>query len=344
MESAGKTALCAGIGNKLIKKGYNLGYMKPVKISENGSINEDGDVNFVKKVLGLEDSSEKLAPISLSYQELWESMTSDTDDFTQMLKKTFTKISAGKDIVIMEGLSGLVSDNVSTLACYRIAEILNSKVIVVLVYTPGLTPSVLSRVASELGDSLLGTIINFVPESNYEIVKHNVTNAFEEAGIKVLGVLPEARSLLGIRVSELAEVLDGEVIVCPDKTDELVENIMLGAMTMDSGIDYFNRKANKAALIRGERSDMQLAALETSIKCLILTNNTRPLPVVIHNAESKRVPVMTIKKDTTGAIADIEQALVKTAFNSKQKLNKFENILDEYLDFDFLYSMVNPKD
>jgi hypothetical protein len=68
------------------------------------------------------------------------------------------------------------------------------------------------------------------------------------------------------------------------------------------------------------------------------------LPVVIHNAESKRVPVMTIKKDTTGAIADIEQALVKTAFNSKQKLNKFENILDEYLDFDFLYSMVNPKD
>ena len=152
MESAGKTALCAGIGNKLIKKGYKLGYIKPVKISENSSIGEDGDVSFIKKALGLEDSSEKLAPINLSYQELWESMTSDTDDFTQMLKKTFAKVSAGKDIVIMEGLSDLVTDNVSTLACYRIAEVLNSKVIIVLVYTSGLTSSVLARVASELGD------------------------------------------------------------------------------------------------------------------------------------------------------------------------------------------------
>ena len=174
-------------------------------------------------------------------------------------------------------------------------------------------------------------------------MKHNITNSFQKAGINVLGVLPEVRSLLGIRVSELANILDGNVITCQDKADELVENIMLGAMTMDSGIDYFNRKVNKAALIRGERSDMQLAALETSIKCLILTNNTRPLPVVIHNAESKRVPVMTIKKDANSAIADIEQALVKTAFNSIQKLNKFETILDKYLDFEFIYSMVKSK-
>jgi len=117
---------------------------------------------------------------------------------------------------------------------------------------------------------------------------------------------------------------------------------MLGAMTLDSGIDYFSRQVNKAAIIRGERADMQLAALETSTKCLILTNNTRPLPVVVHHAESKKVPVMTIKKDTTGAIADIEQALEKTAFNSTQKLNKFENILEKYLDFEFLYSIVGP--
>ena len=88
---------------------------------------------------------------------------------------------------------------------------------------------------------------------------------------KAVGRTPESRAALAITVGELAEAIGGKIISHPEKSSELVENYMLGAMVVDSGLDYFNRKKNKAAIIRQERLDMQLAALETSTTCLVLS-------------------------------------------------------------------------
>jgi len=344
VESAGKTALCAGIGKKLLSRGEKVGFFKPVQISGAGGTDESGDAAFVKEVLELTDPPELLSPIQVSLKDLWQNLTENAGEFTKKIKTAYTKVSRDKDIVIMEGLSGLSTDNVSTLACYRIVEALDAKVIIVLRYSATLKPSDLTRVSAELGQRLLGVIINFVPEPDIEVVGKKMTALFHEAGIKVLGVLPGVRNLLGISVADLVKSLDGEIVTCLDKTDEIVENVMLGAMTVNSGVDYFNRKENKAAVIRGERADMQLAALETSTRCLVLTNNTRPLPVVVFQAESKEVPVIVVKKDTSGAIAGIEQAFAKAAFNKPAKLKQFEGIMDNHLDFKSLCTVAGLKD
>lgn len=337
VESAGKTALCAGIGRKMLGQGKKVGFVMPVQLLETGSTEGYNSNAFMKEILGLKDSAEELAPIRLSSQDLWQKLTDDTEDFSQRIKKACAQASKGKDVVIMEGTGGLTVDNVSTLACYRIVEVADAKVIIVLRYSANLSPASLARVAGELGQRLLGVVINFVPESKIDVLGQNLRNSFQEAGINVLGILPEVRSLLGVSVDELAKILDAEVVTCPENSSELVENIMLGAMTMDPGIDYFSRKANKAAVIRGERADMQLAALETSTRCMVLTNNTRPLPAVVYQAESKHVPVMVVQKDTASTVADIEQALAKTAFNNSQKLRKFEEVLAQHLDFKAFY-------
>ena len=167
---------------------------------------------------------------------------------------------------------------------------------------------------------------------------------FREAGIRVLGILPEVRGLLGTSIGELAEVMDGEILTCPENTSEIVENVMLGAMTTDSGIDYFSRMANKAAVIRGERADMQLAALETSTKCLILTDNSKPLPAVVHQAEDKNVTIMVVKRDISGTIAGIEEALAETSFHNPRKLKKFDGVLSSHFDFKALHSELGLKD
>ncbi len=337
-ETAGKTALCTGIGRKLLSLGKKVGYLLPVRLSENSNTNGYKNASFIKEALELEESPELLSPVSLSARELWQSLTDNPEDFVQKIKKNYARISKGKDIVIIEGLSGLAIDNVSTLACYNIAEALDAKVIILLRYSATVAPSDIARVVEELGHRLLGVVINFVPEPKIETAKQDITTSFQKAGIKVLGILPETRNLLGVSVKELAEALSGDILTCPENAGDLVENIMLGAMTIDSGIDYFSRKKDKAAIIRGERADMQLAALQTPTKCLVLTNNTRPLATVISEAESKHVPVMLVSKDTSGAIADIEHLLVHSAFNSHRKLKRFEEILDKYLDFKSLYS------
>lgn len=331
-ESSGKTALCAGIGKKLLNQGKKVGYFLPVRLSESSALNDYGDVTFMKGTLGLEESPEVLSPVSLSSSELWKSLTETTQDFVQQVKRNYARISRGKDVVVIEGLSGLSTDNVATLACYRIAEALDARVIAVLPYAATLSPSEMGRVAEELGQRLLGVVINFVPEAKIEVIKQNLADSFQKVGIKVFGILPETRSLLGISVKELAAALHGNIVTCPENADELVENIMLGAMTLDSGIDYFSRKKDKAAVIRGERPDMQLAALQTPTKCLVLTNTTKPIATVVAESENKQVPVVVISKDTSSALADIEQALVHSAFNGP-KLKKLEELLDKCLDF-----------
>jgi BioD-like phosphotransacetylase family protein len=185
---------------------------------------------------------------------------------------------------------------------------------------------------------LIGVIVNLVPGSKIENVTSQLKNFFTKAGIKVFGIFPEIRSLLGVTVGELAQALGGEILTCPEKADEIVENIMLGAMTVDSGITYFGRKQNKAVVVRGERSDMQLAALETPTKCLILTNNIRPLPFVVVQAQEKRVPIVLVKQDTPQTVDGIERALKESSFRSRRKFDIFDKVLDSCFDFETLYS------
>jgi BioD-like phosphotransacetylase family protein len=343
VEPAGKTVVCASIGKKLISLGKKVGFFMPVRLAEKKDISALKDIAFLKDNLDLEEAPEVLSPLRMTQKELWDGLTDDSDDLIQKVKKAHAAAAKGKDVGLMEGLGGLSVDNVATLACYRFVEALNARVIIVLRYSANLAPSSISRVVNELGKRLIGVIVSFVPEPKLEAVGRNITAQFEEAGIRVLGVFPEKRTLLGMNVGEMAELLDGEIVTCPEDTGELVENIMLGAMTPGSGIDYFNRKDNKAVVVRGDRPDMQMAAMETSTRCLVLTNGIKPIPTVVYRAENKHVPIIVVKKNTPETISDLEQALIKTPFNSPQKLKKFEEMVEKDLDFASIYEALSLK-
>lgn len=343
VKSAGETAFCAGIGRKLIEEGLKVGFFIPVQLSEISDADGYKDVDFIKEALKLTESAEQLRHITLSRQELWRDLTDKVTDFTQRLKQAYHKVSRGKDLVIVEGLSNVDVDKVSTLACYTIADALDASVIILLRYSSALDPSKILQMGKKLGQRLLGVIINFVPEASMEVVRREMAASLEKAGIKVLGLLPEERKLLGITVGELVEILGGKILTSPESTGEIVENVMLGAMTPDSGTDYFSRKSNKAVVIRGDRADMQLAALQTLTKCIILTNDIRPLTTVISQAEEKHVPVIVVKQDTYTTIAGIEEALATASFRNLEKLKEFEELLVRYFDFKALYLKLNLK-
>ena len=342
MESSGKTALCAGIGRKLLGLGVKVGFFIPVQLLETSGTNGNEDADFIKRTFDLTESGEQLYPVRLSQIELWRSLTTEVADFTSKLKQVYRNISRNRDIVIMEGLGNLGVDKVSDLACYTIAEALEASVIIALRYTPNLDVSKIAHIGEKLGQPL-GVVINLVPKSKIEEVRLELSPLFDEAGVKIFGILPEVRSLLGVSVGELAGILDGEILTSTESADEMVESVMVGAMTLDSGAMYFNRKENKAVVVRGDRADMQLAALETSTRCLILTSNLKPLPAVVSQAQDKHVPIIMVKQDNSAAIAGIEEALIKTSFRDPRKLEIFGNVLDSYFDFEALYSELGLK-
>jgi len=108
---------------------------------------------------------------------------------------------------------------------------------------------------------------------------------------------------------------------------------MLGAMIVDSGLEYFGRKTNKAAIVRQDRPDMQLAALETPTRCLVLTGSQQP-PVynVRQRAESRGIPIITTAAATGDIVAGIEDSLAKARLNQAKKLDRLAELVKQNLD------------
>jgi BioD-like phosphotransacetylase family protein len=297
-EAVGKTAIGAGIAVNLLNAGKKVGFLKPQVVDKSLP---DGDIAFMKKVLGLADLV-------------------NAPDIIQ-----------GRDTVLVEALLGKKPGDAASQAAYGAVKSMQAKVIAVEAYSD--KPSQYADVFQGFGENLLGVVINKVPPSQLKRVKEAAAAQLGEAGIKLLGTVPENRALLALTVGELAASIQGRILNNADKDGELVENYMLGALVVDSGAAYFGRKSNKAAVIRQDRPDMQLAALETPTACLVLSGGSQP-PIyqVLSKAESKGVPVIATDTAVPDIVTGIEDALMHTRLHQEKKLVKLAEIVKQNLD------------
>jgi len=320
--ATGKTTVCAGLGKHLLDDGKKVGFFKPIIADIKSPPIEaiDSDATFMKHVFALAEPADFLCPV-----------ISDGSNLISRIKEAYAKVSQGKDVVIVEGTCE------QNRASYEIVEALDARVIIVEDYSRELLKAKAVNGFKDFGEYLLGVVLNKVPRSQVEHVRDEMSTQFGQAGVNILGVLPEERALFTLTIGELAEHIQGEILNCTEKSAELAENFMLGAMCVDPGPEYFGRKANKAVIVRGERSDMQLAALETSTRCLVLSGNTAPIPAVLHHAEDKEVPIISAGGDTTAIVMSIEDTLGKTRFNQEKKLPKITEIMEQNFNFQAVY-------
>ncbi|MFB0559249.1 MAG: DRTGG domain-containing protein [Dehalococcoidales bacterium] len=322
----GKTAVCAGLGRHLQGEGKKVGFFKPIvaDIKSPGKVAIDSDAEFIKRVLALKEPVDSLCPVIGRQGKL-----------TSGIKQAYAQVSRGKDVVIVEGVWRLRPGGKPIEASYEVVEALDARVIIVEPYSEGLSRIKFIDKYKDFGEYLLGVVVNKVPRSRMEPVYEQLSSQIGE--VDILGVLPEDRVLFGLTVGELAGHIQGDILNCADKSGEVVENFMLGAMIVDPGPDYFGRKANKAVVVRGERPDMQLAALETPIKCLILSGGVSPIHTVLRSAEDKGIPIILTKGDTVSVVNSVELALGKPRFNQEKKLPRLAEIIEQQFDFQALY-------
>lgn len=328
-KAAGKTALCAAIGRWLQGNGRRPGYLKPVTIGNGGT---DRDGQFLKEILGLPEPVEALTPLRLSNEESLKSQLAGGALGTRA-KQSHGDVAQGKDVVLVEGVSDLARGGYSADGSYQIVEALKASVILVVAYTTDLSWDKIVSSAQRFGPGLLGIVVSRVPGKMAQSVKDEVVSKLAEKRVKFLGLIPEDRRLLGVSVAEIAEQLQVDILCCKEGSGRLVENVMIGALTPDSGEDYFKRKRGKAVVVRGNRPDLQLAALSTDTRCLILTGGATPIPQVLGWAEDKEVPIIVTKQDTLPAVEEVEKAFAQARFRQPEKLDTLGQLLQEHLDF-----------
>lgn len=343
---SGKSALCVGLAKHLQRDGLRTGYMKPLSTGSRlaaGLVDEDAE--FFKQTFDLPDSPEDMVPISILPAMVEAILTGqEKTDFVARLKSAYERIAQGRDVVILEGGANLREGHLIGLPTPRVAELLDARELVVIKYDDDvqLLDDALTAQA-RLGESLIGVVLNAIPRQQMPFVQELVKPALESRRLPVLAVLPQERLLLSISVGELAGFLNGKMLCCQDKSDELVEHLMVGAMGVDSALTYFRRKPNKAVITGGDRPDIQLAALETSTKCLILTGNLQPSPIIMGRAEEVGVPMILVRQDTLTTVEIIERFFGKTRFHLEKKVQRFQEMLEDRFDFERLYQMLGLK-
>ena len=245
--------------------------------------------------------------------------------------------------MVLEGGRSWREGYVASLSPKRVVELAQAQVLIVLKYEETLLADRAVAAQDYFGKALMGVLINETPRAHLDDVNDTVVPYLTRHGLPVLGVLPKDPKLAAPTVAELAEGLHAEILSGAEKTGDLVEHMLVGAMSAESALAYFRRTPNKAVITGGDRADIQLAALETSTRCLILTGNLYPSPVVLNRADELGVPVLLADTDTLSAIDVVGGYLGRSRVQQPEKVERFTALLNESLDFTALYESLGIR-
>jgi BioD-like phosphotransacetylase family protein len=343
---SGKTAVCLALGRRFERDGYNVGYFKPLSTQPwepvpGRTLDEDAD--FVRRTLGLKESTKDLLGVLLTPSLAREMRCGCAErDLMVDVRKAYEKITPGRDIVLVEG-GGSLREGISLgLDAKTVTEAFDMQALTIIRYRNRVNQGDDCIAAyRQLGSRLVGNLVNVVPTREQKLSEKICTPCLEQQGIRVLGTIPFQEELQAISVGELAEVLNAEFLALSDKREVLIERLVVGAMGVDQALPRIRRVPGAKALITGgDRSDMQLVALETATRCLILTGNLRPMPEVLRRAEELGVPVLLVRQNTLETVEGIEQVFGKTRLGQESKLKRFEALFAEHFDFERLYRLL----
>ncbi len=334
---SGKTGLCLALGLELKKRGYKVGYMKPVgtlpiRIDD---LLTDEDSNFVWTTLDTGDPLECIAPVVLTQGSVHERFRGGMTDALLKIKKAFNCVIEGKDIVLLEGGEDPSEGAMLGASAYKLAEELHARVLLLAKFRSELVVDDVLLAREGFGERLVGVVFNSVPRSKRQLFEL-IEPYLSRQGIKTLGILPRDHLLMSVTVGELAEELNGTILTAKDKAYEMVETFMVGAMGQEKALRFFQRAANKAVITGGDRADVQLAALETPTKCLILTGNLEPSPIVLARAEELGVPVILVEHDTLTTVSITESMMGSVRVHQAAKVTRFSELVRQHFGVDEL--------
>ncbi len=339
---SGKSTLSIALGQRLKDLGFQVGWGKPLASVDSfgyGVGSEDDDLRFVPLTLSLTPQQQRPNLLSLDSHTLAESLGQANPEDLKTALETYWRDAVG-DVFLLEGPSNLDEGAFFNLSLPEMAIALNASVVLIIRFNARHMVDQVISAQKRLGAALLGIVINEVEEEDFPLVAETVVPYLENLGVPVLATLPQVPFLRGIRVSELVQYLDAEVLCCEDHLDLMVESLKIGAMNVNAALRFFGQGVHQAVVTGGDRRDLQIAALETSTHCLILTGQLAPAKDVIALAKDKEVPVLTVVTDTLSTVERIDTLFGRIPLNNPEKLPLIREELAQRIDLDRLLSLL----
>lgn len=321
-QGAGKTALCASLAHLLRAQGKRAAAFKPV--ADGASDNDDA---IYAALLGADTPPPSNA------------------DAVDEIAAAARRLSDANEIVIAEA-----SNSLTTAQSQRIAEALDARVLALASFDATLSDADVAAVAAPFGERLAGYVVNNLTQYMRTQAQAELVPAIAAAHTPpavVFGLIPEDRRMLGVSVSQLAahlggEFADGEFAQDEGDAECLVEYLMVGGMSLDPGEYYYGIHDNRAAIVRGDRPDLQMSALGAPGRtaCLVATNGITPIEYVRYEAEQEETPIIIVETDTLDTMDRLDTLIDGSRFDHPRKLERFAALLTEHLDLPRLIAAI----
>ncbi len=329
---SGKSATVLGLALQLREKGLDVAYAKPIGTCPSETDDSiDEDVRFISQTLKLK--SDRLRPTLLTLDEatIKQQLLAEKQDYLQKVESTLA--SQDEDILLIEGPGNLEEGSLFGLSLPDMARVSDAAVVLVVRYHSALIVDKLLAAREKLGDRLLGVVINDVPAELLEIAQNAVRDCLERHHIRVLGILPRTPIMRSVSVEALAHHLNAEILNKPSRMDQImVEEISIGAMNANSALRYFNQAHNMVVVTGGDHFDIQMAALESSTQCLVLTGRLSPRSTLLERASDLEVPILSVDLDTLTTVEIIEKAFEQVRLHEPIKVACIGHLMAQHFD------------
>lgn len=334
---AGKNLAAMSIGLQLQSEGHNVGYMKPLgeRPQTIEDITGDEDAIIIQEVLGQTASPDVVTPVIIP-KNLRAASLPGSHNCMEQVTQAYASLARQHEIMLVGGLGSMHTGKHRGVDGMSVARELGLKTILVDRFTNTLHYDAILSIKEELGDDLLGVLFNDVPEEYIRDARNILVPFLKKHDVDVFGMVPRYPLLNAIKASELAWQLGGRIVSGNAQNQRIVENFIIGTMQVENFMGYFRSKQHAATIVGGDRTDLQLVALEGNSPCLILTGNMTPSELVRSRSEQKGIPVIEVAEDTYTVAKRMERILGSQKLRELVKIREGAKLVNSVFDFPLL--------
>jgi hypothetical protein len=193
---------------------------------------------------------------------------------------------------------------------------------VLVVVTPAFPAD---RLAQELKSvsRVAGVVVNHDEEQRAAYLR----SVYENAGVRVIGLIVEDPFLASPSIGVACDVLQADARNLDASRDIPLGLPAIASIAADPGQTYFSRLRAESIIVRSDKPDLQLAALNAGVRCLIVTGESPLLSYVVSRVDEDEIPLLRTTLDTQGAVAALEGLFGAMPFNGEQKARRMAELM-----------------
>jgi len=331
---SGKSLTALALGLELAQAGHRVGYLKPLGSlpHEVGGVTTDEDAHFISQRLNPDAPLDSICPILLGPELTQRALRGKVGDLPDRIRAAYLRVAEGRDIVLVGGIGDLSRGSLLELSALQVAALLDAKVILLAKLIGEAAVEQVMLAHQLLAKHCGGVIFNFVGPDDEEALRGPLRQYLEDHGMAVLGAVPRDELLSAMTVRELTEHLPAKLLCCEKALDELIVHFVIGAMGVASAAKYFRQIADKAVITGGDRADIQLAALQTATKAIVLTGNIYPSAPIVTRAQQLGIPLLLAPHDTLTTVERIEGLSGRLRVRESAKVERARALFQKHVD------------